>query len=523
MRKIVHRDDIDAFDRAIANALEHRDGFRVEHRVVTPGGVVCWVNTQGEVEVDATGTPVLVRGASGNINNHKLAEQEIEKLAYQDPLTGLANRRLLLDRLHHACVHTLRAGTEGAVLFIDLDRFKLLNDSLGHRAGDLLLQQVAARLKMVLREEDTVARLGGDEFVIVLPFVGTGLDETAVSARQVAEKLQERMRDKFTVNGYEYSITTSIGISIFPADGESAEAILQCADVAMYQAKKHGRNAIAFYQSDLQLVADTRLALEQALRQAVEHGELELYFQAKVDGDEQVVGAEALMRWHHPQRGMISPVEFIPVAEETGLIYALGKWAMQTACATLHRWRELFPTRTPGVAVNVSPLQFKHADFVPCVVESLARFALDPRLLTIEITESTLIENIDNAINTLSELKALGVNIAIDDFGTGYSSLYYLKHLPLDEIKIDRSYIRDILDDPGDAVIVEAIVAIAAHMDLRTVAEGVESVAQAEFLRAIGCTHHQGYLYSRPLPVAQFEQTFAGDGSMKVLVVQATA
>lgn len=506
IRRAIHREDLPAFDQALAVAIEKGIAFNMDYRVVNPGGEVVWINSQGEVEYDAAGNAVLMRGASGDITRRKLSEQEVERLAFYDPLTGLANRRLFLDRLQQACAHAVRYGHNGAVLFIDLDRFKLLNDSLGHVAGDLLLKGIAERLSAQIRKEDTLARLGGDEFVVLLPAAGADLHGAASHVRLVAEKLAEALREKFDLQGLDYHMSASIGAAIFPADGARAELVLDHADAAMYQAKKNGRNTIAFYQPGLQADADARLVLEQDLRYALERNELELYYQPQVGEGGKVISAEALLRWNHPSRGLVPPHEFIPVAEETGLIYAIGRWALTTACEALARWRGQYPDKPIGIAVNVSPLQFKHPDFLPSVAENMRRFAIAPRLLTLEITESILIENIDTAVGNLKELRALGVNISIDDFGTGYSSLYYLKNLPLDEIKIDKSYVRDILDDPDDAAIVKAIVDIAKHMGFTIVAEGVEHQAQARFLRGIGCNRHQGYLYSQPLPAAEFER-----------------
>lgn len=324
----------------------------------------------------------------------------------------------------------------------------------------------------------------------------------------MAENLRARLSGEYLIAGHGHHLTVSIGIAVFPRDGERAEDLLHHADVAMYQAKKQGRDTIAFYAADLQSNADTRLAIEQDLRLAVERNELELHYQPKVDACRQIVGAEALLRWHRPGHGLVSPMDFIPIAEESGLIYVIGKWVLRDACARLAAWSRCDRAQPLGVAVNISPLQFRHPDFVPCVSEALVHFGIQPSLLTLEITESSLIENTDSVIARLNELKRMGVIISVDDFGTGYSSLYYLKHLPLDEIKIDKSYVRDILDDTNDAAIVESIIAIAKNLQLRMVAEGVETEDQARVLRALGCSLHQGYLYSRPLPADEFERLY---------------
>ncbi|MBI2784089.1 MAG: EAL domain-containing protein [Gammaproteobacteria bacterium] len=504
--RLLDPQDSAPFDAAVRTAIETERAFRFEFRVALPDRGLRWFRSQGEI--DRTGGRKRLHGATADITDYKLALQEIERLAYYDSLTGLANRRLFLDRLQQASIRASRNGYFGAVLFLDLDRFKLLNDSLGHGAGDLLLRQIAERCVASVREEDTVARLGGDEFVALVVTLGNEATAVENQARTVAEKLRARLSGEYLIAGHGHHITVSIGIAVFPRDGERAEDLLHHADVAMYQAKKQGRDTIAFYASDLQSSADTRLSIEQDLRLAVERDELEIHYQPKVDASRQVVGAEALLRWNRPGHGLVPPMDFIPIAEECGLIYAIGKWVVYSACDRLATWTRGDRAQPLGIAVNVSPLQFRHPGFVSCVSEALTRFNIEPGLLTLEITESALIENIDSVIARLSELKRMGVIISVDDFGTGYSSLYYLKHLPLDEIKIDKSYVRDILDDTNDAAIVESIIAIAKNLQLRTVAEGVETEDQARVLRALGCSLHQGYLYSRPLPAAEFERLY---------------
>lgn len=512
----VHHEDRDGLATIIAQGIEQGASLLSEHRIVWPDGTIRWIRSNAELEYAADGTPVFMRGAFIDITAYKLAQGQIEQLAYYDALTGLANRRLLLDRLRQACAQAQRNGEHGGVLFIDLDRFKLLNDSLGHRAGDDLLQKVAERLRAMLRDEDTVARLGGDEFVVVLPTLGASAMEAAHQAHRVAEKIREMLATVCEVDGPGYYLSGSIGVALFPSDGENAEVILHHADAAMYVAKNNGRNTIAYYEHRLQEDADRRLSLEQDLRKAVEQEQLELYYQPRIDGGK-VVGAEALLRWHHGSRGAVSPLEFIPVAEETGLIFPLGKWVMRTACNQLAQWNAGQGGEPVGIAVNVSPLQFRHPDFIDCVTQNLLRTDVDPRLLTIEITEGTLIENIDETVSKLNQLKALGVKISIDDFGTGYSSLYYLKNLPLDEIKIDQSYIRDILTDSNDLAIVDSIIAIADNLGLVLVAEGVETIEQARLLRKMGCDCHQGFLYSKAVEATVFTRQFLSAETTNVL------
>ena len=502
--RLIHPADRGAFDAAVQHSLADRNTFRIEFRTAVPGRERRWFRSQGECRREDSGA-IRLYGATADISDYRKAQADIEQLAFRDPLTSLANRRLLLDRLQHAVRQAQRSGQWGAVLFVDLDRFKLLNDSLGHSAGDALLRQVGQRCGDAVREADTVARLGGDEFVIVVTELGDNPDAASRHAGKIAAKLRERLNVAYPVGGHDYHLSASIGIALFPRDGHTAEELLRHADVAMYQTKQRGRDGMTFYQPSQLSHANRRLELERDLRKALEQGQLLLHYQPKVGADGQVIGAEALLRWQHPDLGMVPPLDFIPIAEETGLIYPIGKYVMRTACAQLARWRDRSPQRSLSLAVNVSPHQFRHADFVPCVTEAVRDFGVPADALIIEITEGTMLDGIDLVIARMRDLKALGVAVSVDDFGTGYSSLYYLKNLPLDEIKIDQSYIRDLLEDANDAAIVESIIAIARNLKLRTVAEGVETAAQADILRAMGCSVHQGYHYSRPLPLDEFE------------------
>ena len=501
-------DDRMAYETAIRDAVHKQSVLGIEFSAQLLGGDRRWFRSQGEFRVDREGKR-RINGATADITEQRQAQQDIEQLAFHDALTGLANRRLFLDRLQQASRQTQRTGLWGAVLFVDLDRFKLLNDSLGHATGDILLKEVARRCEDAVRDADTVARLGGDEFVILVNNLGETVDLAARNAEQIAGKLHARLDSAYKLGGHDYHLTASVGIALFPRDGDDAEELLRHADVAMYQVKQRGRNAVAFYQPSQQARTDQRLVLERELRRAVDRGELCLHYQPKVDAAGTVVGAEALLRWQHPQRGLVPPLDFIPVAEETGLIFPIGKQVMRQACAQLQQWQTRCPDRPLTLAVNVSPHQFRHPDFLPCVTSAVHDFGILRNRLIIEITEGTMLESIDLVIARMQHLKAAGISLAVDDFGTGYSSLYYLKNLPLDEIKIDQSYVRDLLDDANDAAIVESIIAIAHNLKLRTVAEGVETAEQAQALRALGCVVHQGYWYSRPLPLADFE-TFAG-------------
>jgi diguanylate cyclase (GGDEF)-like protein/PAS domain S-box-containing protein len=508
--KIMPDEESVAFDNLLSEAISSGQPLRFEtpRRMVKNGQEkIRWFCTQGQVEYDAQGEATSFHGTVSDITEQKEAQQEIARLAYYDPLTGLANRRLLLDRLEQCCSHAERRGTSGALLFIDLDRFKLLNDSLGHQVGDELLKEVAQRLQQSLRKEDTVARLGGDEFVVLLPSIDGGTSTVTSRVRHVADLLRRNVARDYKFNKHNYHMSGSIGVAIFPQDSCNADNILEQADAAMYLAKKSGRDTVAFYHATLQAEADSRLTLERDLRVAVDGGQLELYFQPKVDVERGglVVGAEALLRWNHPEEGIIMPDTFIPVAEETGLIIGIGHWVLESACEQVVNWNKgLDRDSAIGVAVNVSPIQFRHRSFVGDVKRLLLKNEIDPSLITLEITEGTLIENLEDTQLKLDELQRFGVRLSIDDFGTGYSSLYYLKNLPLDEIKIDRIYVQDIIDDDSDAAIVASILAIADNLGLSAVAEGIETKEQADFLLGIGCNINQGYLYSKPIPAGQF-------------------
>ena len=391
------------------------------------------------------------------------------------------------------------------MLFIDLDNFKTINDTLGHDAGDLLLQQAAERLSSCVRAEDTVARQGGDEFVIMLIGLSAAEEEAAIQTEIVGEKVLAALNRPYQFPGHVYHNTASIGATLFDGHLSSADEVLRRADLAMYHAKAAGRNALRFFEPGMQAFVTARAELETAMRQGLQHGQFLLYYQAQIDDVGCVSGAEALLRWRHPVRGLVSPAEFIPAAEETGLILPLGRWVLETACAQLVAWSSRPATADLNLAVNVSARQFRQPDFVTQVVEVLDRTGANARKLKLELTESMLVDNVDEIIAKMSALRALGVAIALDDFGIGYSSLSYLKRLPLDQLKIDQSFVRDLLTDPTDAAIVLTIVALAQSLGLSVVAEGVETEPQREFLASHGCGAYQGYLHSRPLPLEQFE------------------
>ena len=435
------------------------------------------------------------------IHDRRLAEARASYLAHHDELTGLPNRALFMDRLQQAIARAGRSGRSVAVLFLDLDRFKNINDSLGHATGDELLKQVGALCAKDLRETDTVARLGGDEFIVCLGDVGTAEEAGGVARRLLAE-----ITAGFEIGGHRLHANASIGISLYPADGADAETLIRNADTAMYHAKGDGRGTFHFFRPQMTERVKRRLALEIGLRQALERQEFVLHFQPIVElATGRIVGAEALVRWNHPERGLVSPAEFIPVAEDIGLIVPLGEWVLREACAQAARWPASGPD-APFVAVNLSARQFHEGSLAATVENALARAGLQASRLELEITESVLMQQTDPSMRVLRELEALGAKLAIDDFGTGYSSLGYLKRFPVSTLKIDRSFLRDVSRDDDDRAIVTAIMAMARSLGLAVTAEGVERPEQAAFLRELGCDQTQGYLYGRPGPVEDFER-----------------
>ena len=440
-----------------------------------------------------------------DISQRKAAEKEIQYLAYYDPLTHLPNRRLLLDRLQHAVASSARSNRTGALLFIDLDNFKILNDTLGHDKGDLLLQQVAQRLSACVREGDSIARLGGDEFVLVLEDLSDSANEAATQAKTVGEKILTTLNQLYDLAGQEYHNTPSIGITLFSDHQSSVDELMRYADLAMYEAKKAGRNTLRFFDPRMQATITARAALEKDLRTGLQEEQFLLFYQPQVNATGAITGAEALLRWQHPQRGMVSPAAFIPLAEETGLILPMGLWVLETACRQLFAWAMQADTAHLSIAVNVSARQFRQADFVEQVMAVLEHTGANPLKLKLELTESSLLDNMEEIIVKMTLLKTLGIGFSLDDFGTGYSSLSYLKRLPLDQLKIDQSFVRDLLTDPNDAAIARTIVALGQSLGLAVIAEGVETEAQRACLAEQGCHAYQGYLFGRPLPLADFE------------------
>ncbi len=440
-----------------------------------------------------------------DITEDKEAEAEIHRLAYYDPLTRLPNRRLLHDRLGQAVAAAGRSRLYGVIFLIDLDNFKALNDTRGHDVGDLLLVEVASRLSAVVREGDTVARQGGDEFVVLMEGMAADIEDAAALAKQLGEKLQDATKRPFLLGDYEYHCKFSIGVGLFQGH-DSVEDLFKHADLALYQAKNTGRNGMRFFDPAMQAALDLRSALEAELREAIQSQQLRLYYQPQVDAARRVVGAEALVRWQHPQRGLVPPNDFIPLAEDTGLILPIGHWVLETACRQLHAWADDQRTRDLQVAVNVSARQFHQPEFVQQVLDVLRQTGAKPHLLKLELTESLLISDVDDVISKMGALKEMGVGFSLDDYGTGYSSLAYLSRLPLDQLKIDRSFVMGIETSETAVAICAATIGLAHNLKLQVVAEGVETEAQWHILSTqYQCNFVQGFLFSRPLPLEEFE------------------
>jgi diguanylate cyclase (GGDEF)-like protein/PAS domain S-box-containing protein len=470
---------------------------------------VVWLLVHAFPEFGSDGVLKQVVVNFDDISPRKQAEEKAHRMAFFDALTGLPNRRLLLDRLQAAMAASARSGHYGAVLFIDLDKFKTINDVLGHGMGDEMLIQVALRMRACVRDTDTLARLGGDEFVVLLPELDGETEGASNKTALVAEKIRLALTAPFELDGKPHHSSPSIGVSLFLGTEDTAESLLRQADMAMYKAKDAGRNTMRFFSSAMQLAVETHAALEADLRHASVRGELRLHYQVQVDATARATGAEALVRWFHPTRGMVSPLQFIPIAEESTLILEIGGWVLATACAQLALWQRDPRLQHLTLAVNVSARQFHQGDFVPALAALLASHAFDPARLKLELTESVVLNDVADMVERMVALKALGVSLSMDDFGTGYSSLSYLKQLPLDQIKIDQSFVRDISTDPTDAVMVKTIIDLARNFHLDVIAEGVETPAQLAFLQLHGCSAYQGYLFSKPVPIAEFELLLA--------------
>lgn len=478
--------------------MREAKGQRKDHSIFPMSLSVSQILRQGKITFVG-----LVR----DISQQRKDEEEIYRLAFYDPLTSLPNRRLLFDRLQQAINTSLRTDQHGALMFLDLDHFKQLNDSLGHDVGDILLQQVAQRLQACVREGDSVARMGGDEFVMLIEALSIYSNEAASQTENIAHKVLAEFAQPFSLREHTYVITPSIGIVLFLHQIESMDELLKKADVAMYQAKAAGRNNARFFDPTMQAAVSVRVELEKSMRLALERHEFLLHYQLQVDGQTNPTGVEALVRWIHPEHGMISPAAFIPLAEETGMILPLGQWVLEAACAQLVEWAHNPITEPWTMAVNVSASQFAHPDFVANVDKALKKTGANPYRLKLELTESMLVKDIDDVIVKMFEIKALGVTFSLDDFGTGYSSLSYLKRLPLDQLKIDQSFVRDLLTDPNDAAIAHTIIALSHSLSLKVIAEGVETAEQRDVLANMGCDAYQGYYFARPVAQEDLAET----------------
>lgn len=462
-----------------------------------------WVDL--EITVTAVDNGLLVAFLR-DVSQRKAAQERINHLAFYDALTGLPNRRLLRDRIDQVLLSSARNGHRGSLIFVDLDNFKLLNDSRGHALGDELLVQVAQRLSACVRESDTVARQGGDEFVIMLADLSSDPAAATSEAWRVAEKCRVALERPFSLSSGDFHVSGSFGVVVFHGKGVSTGELEQHADTAMYQAKLGGRNRVVFFEASMLESLARRTSLEADLREALPLGAMVPYFQAQVDGDDRIVGAEVLLRWRHPRRGLVPPAEFIPLAEETGLIMPLGAWVIEGACAQLERWQHDPATRHLSLSVNVSPLQFLQSGFVQHLRGLLEGRHFDPVRLQLELTESLVIRNLEEVIDRMHAVRALGIALSMDDFGTGQSSLSNLRRLPIQGLKIDKSFVQALPGGPGDLAIASSIVMMAAALGLDVVAEGVETPAQREALQTLGCWKYQGYLFGEPVPLEEFER-----------------
>ncbi|MCI0528087.1 MAG: EAL domain-containing protein, partial [Nitrospira sp.] len=478
-----------------------RDHYQIEKRYYRKEGALVWGHLNVSIVRGAGGEPLFAISMVENITERKRAEETIQHLAYYDVVTNLPNRTLFNDRLSLALTYARHNQRKLAVMFLDLDRFKTINETLGHAIGDRLLRAVAERLGSCLREGDTIARLGGDEFMLLLPETSYADDEA-----KIAQKILEVFKLAFHLEGHELHITPSIGIALYPNDGEDAETLLKKADTALHRAKTQGGNSYQFNTITMNAKALERLVLENGLRRSLEREEMVVYYQPQVSlHSGQVVGMEALLRWKHPDRGLMPPMKFIPLAEETDLIVSIGEWVLYSACVQAKTWQMGgFPPLR--VAVNISARLFRQHSLLETVRRALRETRLDPDCLELELTEGTLMENAEITIKTLHELKTMGTHLSVDDFGTGYSSLSYLKRFPIDTLKIDQSFVRDITTDPDDAAIARLIIAMAHSLKLKVIAEGVETEEQLAFLQTQECDEMQGYLFSKPLPVEAFTQ-----------------
>jgi diguanylate cyclase (GGDEF)-like protein/PAS domain S-box-containing protein len=495
----------------IRTALQRSRPVHAELVNYKKDGSLFWIELDIEPVKNTHGVTSHWVSAARDITQRKIAEEEIEYLAFYDPLTQLPNRQMLMDRLERALEQSDDlapidpSNINGALMFIDLDNFKVLNDTLGHATGDLLLRKVATRLGACVRLSDTVARLGGDEFVVMLESLPEDKKAATSYSRSIAQRILHALSEPYDLAGHQHDSTCSIGVTLFSKRQQNMSDLLKQADLAMYQAKASGRNALCFFDPAMQAVVTANAALNMELRQSLRRGDFVLYYQPQVGREGHMFGVEALVRWQHPVRGLVFPDEFITQAEESGLILQLGQWVIETACVQLAKWAKRAETRHLRIAVNVSVRQFRHPEFVDMLMASINRVGIDPNRIKLELTESLLATGMEVTIAKMGLLKDANITLSIDDFGIGYSALSYLKHLPLDQLKIDRAFVKDILTDPNDAAIARTIIGLAQSLGLGVVAEGVETIAQRDMLRRFGCDCYQGHLFCRALPIDELE------------------
>lgn len=501
----------------VVNEVLNSGEWRGELTVRRKNATCFMVEGRSTLVRDDNGVPQSILSIHTDITDRKAAQREIHKLAFYDSLTGLPNRQLLLDRLQHEIVVASRRGSMGAVMFIDLDNFKVLNDTLGHDMGDLLLQQVAQRISQTVREGDTVARWGGDEFVVVVSQLGMHAADAVGRADTIAEQIRASLNSPYDLNKHEHHTTPSIGVSLFHGHSETIEELLKHADLAMYQAKSAGRNTIRFFDPQMQAAITARVALETNMRRSLLDGDFLLYYQPQLDRDGQIVGAEALLRWRHPEQGVISPVHFIHLAEDTGLIMPLGEWILDTACRQLAKWATRQETSHISMAVNVSARQFRQPDFVDKIITAINRNGANPRRIKLELTESLLLDDVDDTAKKMNRLKSFGIEFSLDDFGTGYSSLSYLRRLPFEQLKVDKSFVKDVPENHEDATLVKTIITLGRNLGLKVVAEGVMTQSQFDFLDKCVCDAFQGYFFSQPLLPGDFDDLVVARSSPGVL------
>jgi len=501
----------DEFKRMARLLARHRQS-RSELLIYRKNGSCFWLELE-IVEVAATADELTHWVAVGrDITQRKFNADAIHQLAFYDPLTSLPNRLMLLNRLEHVMSQSVAMRRNGALMFIDVDKLKVLNDTLGHHKGDLLLQQVAERMAGCVDATDTVARLGGDEFVVLLEDLGEDAEAATLKTRMLAEKVLAQLREPFDLAGHQHYTTSSIGVTSLTGPHDSVSEVLKQADLAMYQAKTTGRDTLCFYDPDMQSAVNANAALNSELHTGLRRQEFVLHYQPQVDRQGRVTGVEALLRWQHPRRGLVMPADFIPMAEESGLILPLGGWALATACEQLAAWAPCPQAAGLSIAVNVSVRQFRHPDFVDQVMAEIRRTRISPKYLKLELTETLLADGMEVTLARMGTLKALGVTLALDDFGMGYSSLSALKRLPLDQLKIDKNFVAEVLTDPADAAISRTIITLAHSLNLQVIAEGVETQAQQDFLIAQGCDQFQGFLFSVPLPIKEMNDYLRGPG-----------